>query len=179
MNLEVLIRREWIDIKVKGIAAKINEEFKNKDLIIICVLKGSFLFVSDLIRNIKNINCYIDFIQISSYGSNTESSGIIKLEKDIGIDIKNQNVLIIDDILDTGSSLSFLVDLFGNRDPKTLKTCVLLDKPERRKFNIKADYVGFEIENKFVVGYGLDYNEKLRELPDIWAVKENIWKRME
>jgi hypoxanthine phosphoribosyltransferase len=169
---EPLFNAKKINSKVVSIACKIDKDFYLEDLVVVCVLKGAFLFTSDLIRYISFAECIVDFVKISSYGSGTKSSGNITLTKDLEIDIKGKNVLIVDDILDTGASLSFLVDLLGKREPKTIRTCVLLDKPERRKYYIEADYVGFEIENKFVIGYGLDYNEKYRELPGIYTLDE-------
>ena len=167
-----MITTQMIRNKVSSISSMIEKDFYLEDLVIICVLKGAIHFVSDLIRYINHVECVLDFVKISSYGSGTESSGVVGLSKDIEIDIKGKNVLIVDDILDTGTSLSFLINLFKNREPKTLRTCVLLDKPERRIHKIKADYVGFEIENKFVIGYGLDYNEKYRNLPGIYNLEE-------
>ena len=169
---DILFDRKIISNRIANIAYRIDKDFNGGDLIVVCVLKGSFLFTSDLIRSISKEECIIDFVKVSSYGSGTESSGEIKLTKDIEVDIKDKNVLVVDDILDTGLSLFYLTNLLIVRNPKVLKTCVLLDKPSRRKYDIKADYVGFEIEDKFVVGYGLDYNEKYRELPDIYVVKE-------
>ena len=169
---DILFDRKIISNRIANIAYRIDKDFNGGDLIVVCVLKGSFLFTSDLIRSISKEECIIDFVKVSSYGSGTESSGEIKLTKDIEVDIKDKNVLVVDDILDTGLSLFYLTNLLIVKNPKVLKTCVLLDKPSRRKYDIKADYVGFEIEDKFVVGYGLDYNEKYRELPDIYVVKE-------
>jgi hypoxanthine phosphoribosyltransferase len=169
---EPMFNAKKINNRVTSISSKIDKDFYLEDMVIVCVLKGAFIFTSDLIRYINRVECSIDFVKISSYGSGTESSGNIILTKDMEIGIKDKNVLIVDDILDTGASLSYLVDLLGSREPKTLRTCVLLDKPERRKYNIQADYVGFEIENKFVIGYGLDYNEKYREFPGIYTLEE-------
>lgn len=172
MKTELLFNSYVISNRVSSIADQITIDFYKTELIIICVLKGAIHFTSDLVRRINSVDCILDFIRISSYGSETSSSGKINLIKDLENDIKGKNVLIVDDILDTGLSLNYLVKHLKERDPKDIKTCVLLDKPDRRKYNIKADYVGFEIDNEFVIGYGLDYKEKLRELPDIYLVKE-------
>jgi len=169
---EPLFNAKKINNRVVSLSCKIEKDFYLEDLVVVCVLKGAFIFAADLIRYIGFCECILDFVKISSYGSGTESSGNIILTKDLEIGIRDKNVLIVDDILDTGASLSYLVNLLGSRDPKTLRTCVLLDKPERRKHKIQADYVGFEIENQFVIGYGLDYNEKYRELPGIYTLKE-------
>jgi hypoxanthine phosphoribosyltransferase len=172
MKTELLFNKEIISNRIANISFRINKDYHLQELIIICVLKGAIHFTSDLMRKIDSVDCSLDFIRISSYGGETSSSGKINLIKDLENDIKGKNVLIVDDILDTGLSLNYLVKHLKERDPKDIKTCVLLDKPDRRKYNIKADYVGFEIDNEFVIGYGLDYKEKLRELPDIYIVKE-------
>jgi hypoxanthine phosphoribosyltransferase len=167
-----IIKEEEIRQKVKEIARKINEDYKNCDeIILIGVLKGAFVFLADLMREIK-IPSKIDFIKVSSYGQSTESSGIVRIELDTSIDITNKDVIIVEDILDTGLTLKYIKELFLSRNPKSLKLAVLLDKVERRKVDIKADYVGFVVPDKFLVGYGLDFSEKFRYLPYVRELSE-------
>ncbi|MEO0143654.1 MAG: hypoxanthine phosphoribosyltransferase [candidate division WOR-3 bacterium] len=160
-----IISEQEIKEKVKEIAQRISEDYKDsKELVLIGVLKGAFIFLADLVRELK-VNCEIDFIKVSSYGKSTESSGIVRIELDTSIDIANKDVIIVEDILDTGLTLKYIKELFLARNPKSLKIAVLLDKIERRKVDIKADYVGFVVPDKFLVGYGLDFAEKFRYLP--------------
>ena len=171
MDKKLLIPKEMIQKKVKELAEHIDRDFKDEEITIICVLKGAFIFTSDLVRLIKNLKCNIEFLKISSYGSNTVSSGIVTLPKYTHIkNIANKNVIIVEDILDTGLTLKTLVEFLKKMNPKSLKTCVLLNKKERRKVEFEADYVGFEIEDKFVIGYGLDYDERFRQLPEIYYI---------
>jgi len=172
MRAEILFSREVIEKRIKQLAEKIEYDFNDEELLIICVLKGSFIFTSDLVRFIKKPKCEIDFIRASSYGSETISSGIVKLPKYVDINATNKNVIIVEDILDTGLTLKQITEFISKMKPKTLKTCVLLDKKIKRKVDFTADYVGFEIEDNFVIGYGLDYNEEFRNLPEIYYVKE-------
>jgi len=156
-----IIKEEEIREKVKEIARKINEDYKNCDeIILIGVLKGAFVFLADLMREIK-IPSKIDFIKVSSYGQSTESSGIVRIELDTSIDITNKDVIIVEDILDTGLTLKYIKELFLSRNPKSLKLAVLLDKVERRKVDIKADYVGFIVPDKFLVGMDLTFRKNL------------------
>ncbi len=163
---EILFSEEQIKTHVKKMGNVLTKEYKDKNPLLICPLKGSILFFSDLIREIK-IPCDIDFMSVSSYNSNTESSGEVKIKKDLDADIKGRHVLIIEDIIDTGITLYYLTKLLGSRNPASLKICTLLDKPSRRIANIKSDYNCFEIPDKFVVGYGMDLAEKYRNLPYI------------
>ena len=167
--LEILIPSSKIEEKVKQLGKKISEDFNGEEILAICILKGSFMFFADLVRNI-NTNVKIDFMQVSSYHTSMESSGEVIFIKDVSTDINNKNVLIIDDIIDTGRTLKALVEALSQRNPKSLKTCVLLDKKERREVDFNADYVGFEIPDKFVVGYGLDWAEEGRNFKDIYCV---------
>jgi len=168
----VMISEEEIKSKVYEIAKKIEEDYKNEeDLLVVGILKGANIFVADLIRNI-NLDVNMDFMSVSSYGNGTESSGTVKIIKDLDVDIENKNVLIVEDIIDSGLTLSNLVAALKTRNPKSLKLCTLLDKPQRRTADIPVDYVGFVIEDKFIVGYGIDYAEKYRNLPYIGVVED-------
>ena len=167
--IDVMISEEEIANKVKELAKKIENDYKGEQLLVVGILKGASVFVSDLIRNI-NLDVNIDFMSVSSYGNGTETSGTVRILKDLDVDISGKNVLIVEDIIDTGLTLSNLVKELQIRNPKSLKLCTLLDKPERRISNIHVDYVGFVIEDKFIVGYGIDWAEKYRNLPYIGSV---------
>ena len=168
----ILFTQEEIKNKVKEIAAKLNEDYKGEEVIFVCVLKGSLPFYADLVREV-DFPVTFDMVCVSSYGSSAESSGTLKIKLDSGVPFEGKNVLIIEDILDTGNTLSNLLKHFSNRKPKSIKLCCLLDKPSRRLRNIEADYKGFEIPDEFVVGYGLDYDQKYRNLPYIGIVEFN------
>lgn len=168
-TIDVMISEKEIADKVKAIAKQIEKDYKGEELLVVGILKGASVFVSDLIRNI-NLDVNIDFMSVSSYGNGTESSGTVRILKDLDVDIANKNVLIVEDIIDSGLTLSNLVKELGIRNPKSLKLCTLLDKPERRTVNIPVDYVGFVIEDKFIVGYGIDWAERYRNLPYIGSV---------
>lgn len=167
----VLISEEEIAKKVQEIGEQITRDYHGQELIVVCVLKGSFIFCGDLIRHIK-VPCTIDFISCSSYGKGTESSGTVKLDKDLREDIAGKNVLLVEDIVDSGLTLSYLTQLFQERNPRSLKVTTLLFKPEKLKCDVKVDYHAFNIGDQFVVGYGLDYAEKFRELPYIGHINE-------
>ncbi len=168
---KVLIPENQIKEKVKQLGQKISQDFKDKELLVVGILKGSFIFMADLVRQIEG-KVYVDFMQVSSYHTEMESSGEVIFVKDITADIRNKNVLIVDDIIDTGRTLKALVEALSQRKPALLKTCVLLDKKERREVDFDADYVGFVIPDRFVVGYGLDWAEEGRTLKDIYAVED-------
>ncbi len=171
-RLSLLIDEGKIKERVKELAKEIEETFKDADEIIaIGLLKGAFIFTADLIRNISK-PVIVDFLWVSSYGQSMESSGTIRILKDIEVDIKDRYVLLIDDILDTGLTLKEIYEFLLKKRPKELKTCVFLDKKGRRKVEFSADFVGFEVPNKFLVGYGLDWGELGRNLPGIYAVEE-------
>lgn len=165
----VLFSEAQIAKRVKELGVEISKRYAGKDLVVIGVLKGSFMFVSDLVREIKR-PMELDFLAASSYAGQN-SSGMVRLHYDIRKSIKNRDVILVDDILDTGFSLNFVRKHLMAKGPKSLSICVLLDKPERRKIFVPARYVGFSVPDKFVVGYGLDYNEKYRELPYIGVLK--------
>lgn len=168
---EVMISEEQLAKKVSELAKQIEKDFQGEELLVVGILKGASVFVADLIRKI-NLDVNIDFMSVSSYGNSTESSGTVKILKDLDVNIEGKNVLIVEDIIDSGLTLSNLVAALETRNPKSLKLCTLLDKPQRRKANIFVDYVGFVIEDKFIVGYGIDYAEKYRNLPYIGIVGE-------
>ena len=174
---EVLLSEEQIQAKVKELAGKISEEYAGKDPVFVGVLKGVVIFFADMVRNIE-IPCQIDFMSISSY-SGTTSTGRTEIRKDVSVDIKGRHVVILEDIYDTGNSLTFTVNHLLNKQPASLKVCTFLDKPERRKpgITLVPDYVGYTIPNEFVVGYGLDFNEHYRDLPYIGILKPVIYEK--
>jgi hypoxanthine phosphoribosyltransferase len=170
-RMKIMITKAEISKRVHELADMISRDYQGKDIVVIGVLKGAFVFMADLIRLLQ-IPCIVDFVRLASYGSKTVSSEQVVITKDTEISIKGCNVLVVEDIVDTGLTLSYLVNRLKERDPETLKVCVFLDKNERRKVAFEADYVGFHIEDRFVVGYGLDYNEMFRFLPDICVIEE-------
>jgi hypoxanthine phosphoribosyltransferase len=171
MEKEVLFSKEVISNRVQELADEIARDYKGRELIVIGVLKGAFVFMADLIRFLQ-IPCLVDFTQLASYGSGSVSSGSIVIKKDISLPIEGRDVLIVEDIVDTGLTLSFLVRTLKERSPRSLKVCVFLDKKMRRQVPFTADYTGFVIDDGFVVGYGLDFSEQARSLPDVYIIKE-------
>ncbi len=171
---KVLINEETLQIKVKELATKLSEDYKGKNPLFICILKGSVFFTTDLLRYLT-IPCHIEFMAVSSYQSGT-TSGEVRLVKDLNIPINNRHVIIIEDIIDSGNTLSYLKRLLEQRNPASIKLCTLLDKPERRKVHLEADYVGFTIPDEFVVGYGLDYAEDYRQIPEICILKREVYE---
>lgn len=169
-NLDILITEEDIKKRARELGEKISIDYKDKEIIAIGILKGAWIFMSDLVRNIK-IPVMCDFIGVSSYGDGTVSNERVKLISDIRIPVNGKDVLLIDDIIDTGFSIKFVKDYIESKNPASIKLCVLLDKQSRRKVDIHADYTGFTIPDRFVVGYGLDYAEKYRNLPYIASLK--------
>ncbi|MEG0856621.1 MAG: hypoxanthine phosphoribosyltransferase [Terrisporobacter sp.] len=167
----VMYSKEQIREKVIELAKEIEKDYAGEELLVVAILKGASVFCADLIREI-NLDVNMDFMCVSSYGNSTTSSGTVKIIKDLDVDIKNKNVLIVEDIIDSGQTLSSLVKALNTRKPKSLRLCTLLDKPQRRASDIKVDYVGFVIEDKFIVGYGIDYAEKYRNLPYIGIVED-------
>ncbi len=170
----VLISEEELKAKVKEIGAKISEDYAGKTPIFVGVLKGCFIFMSDLVRSVS-INCSMDFMAVSSY-SGTKTTGAVKINKDLSEDICGKDVIIVEDILDTGNTLVKLTAELLRRNPASLKLCVMLDKPERRTTPIKADYVGFSIPDAYVVGFGLDYDQGYRQLPYVGVLKPEIYE---
>lgn len=171
----ILYDQSVISAKVKELGARITEDYAGKAPFLIGVLKGCFVFMADLAREI-DLPCDIDFMAVSSYGSGTTTTGAVKITKDLNRDIEGRDVLIIEDILDSGVTLSYLKSYLGNRKPASIKICTLMDKPARRKADIFADYIGFVCPDEFVVGYGLDYDEKYRNLPYIGILKREIYE---
>ena len=174
---EILLSEEQIQSKVKELAAQLSKEYAGKDPVFVGVLKGVVIFFADMVRNI-DIPCEIDFMNIASY-SGTTSTGRTEIRKDVSVDIKGRHVVILEDIFDTGNSLTFTVNHLLNKEPASLKVCTFLDKPDRRKpgVTLKPEYVGYTIPNEFVVGYGLDYNEHYRNLPYIGILKPEIYEK--
>lgn len=169
-GLKVLIRQSEIEKRVQKVARQITKDFKGERVHLVGVLKGACIFLSDLIRQI-DLETSIDFIAVSSYGKNRESTGQVRVLKDLDSSIAGLNVILVEDILDTGLTLSYLLRVFHQRRPKVLRVAALLDKPSRRLKAVKADYIGFTIPNEFVVGYGLDYSERYRNLRDVCVLK--------
>ncbi len=170
----VLISEEELSDIVKGLGEKITDDYKDKDLLLVSILKGSITFMADLMRQI-NIPCNIDFMAVSSYGSGTKSSGVVKIIKDLDSSIEGKDLLIVEDILDSGRTLNYIKEILLARNPKSIKICTLFDKPERREVDLYADYIGSKVPNEFIVGYGLDYNEYYRNLPYIGVLKESVY----
>ena len=169
-NINVHLTEEELDKRIREMAAQISKDFDGEPITLICILKGSVFFTCDLAKRISN-PVELDFMKVSSYGSGTSSSGRVKIEQDLDENIEGKNVLVVEDIIDSGRTLSYLLDILGRRNPKSLKLCTLLDKPDRRVVEVNVDYVGFEIPDEFVVGYGFDYNQKYRDLPYIGYVE--------
>lgn len=172
---EILISEEQLKKKVAELGAKITEDYKGKDLLLVCVLKGAAIFVSDLMRDI-DLPLDIDFMAISSYGSNTKSSGVVRILKDLNASIEGRHVLIVEDIIDSGLTLSYMIENLKSRGPASVEICTILDKPDRRVVDLEIKYTGFKVPDEFVVGYGLDYDEKYRNLPYIAILKEEIYQ---
>lgn len=169
-RIENLIDRKTVENRIKELAKQIEKDYAGEELYCVGLLKGSVVFLSDLVKEI-NTPVVIDFMSVSSYGSETVSSGDVKILKDTDLDLRGKHVLIVEDIIDTGLTLEHVIRYFKeSKGVKTLKTCTLLSKPERRKVNIDIDYVGFDVPDKFVIGYGLDYDQKYRNLPYIAVV---------
>lgn len=172
----IMISKESIERKIKEIASVLDDEYRDKNPVMICILKGCAPFFTDLIRAMK-IPLQIDFMAISSYGAGASTSGQVKMNKDLDKSIEDRHVIIVEDIMDSGYTLSYLRNMLTSRKPASIKICALLDKPSRREVDITPDYKGFEIDNEFVVGYGLDYAEKYRNLPEIGVLKREIYEK--
>ena len=170
-QLKVLVNREQIAEAVSRIAFEITRDYQKRQPLLICVLKGSFIFMADLVRQLK-LDVETDFVQLTSYHSGKESSGKVTLTQDLRKSITGRDVLVIEDIVDTGLTISFLLEHLKKNRPASLKLCALTEKPSRRQVAVSIDYLGFTLPDKFVVGYGLDLNEKYRCLPDIYSVEE-------
>lgn len=171
MKIIQLITKEAIEKRVKELAEQISNDYQNEAPILVGILKGAWVFLADLARNLS-IPAVCDFLTVSSYGKNTETSGVVKIVSDLKYPIENRSVLLVEDIVDTGLTLKYITDYLILRNPKSLKVCSLLDKPERHRIEVKIDYLGFTIPNKFVVGYGIDFNEQFRNLPYLGYIEE-------
>ena len=169
-HIEVMLPEEKVDARIREIGEQISREYAGKSVHLICILKGSVYFTCELAKRIT-VPVTMDFMQCSSYGGDTKSSGIVRIAKDLDENIEGKDVIIIEDIIDSGRTLSHLKKLLSQRNPASLKICTLLDKPERRVVDVDVEYVGFQIEDKFVVGYGLDYDQQYRNLPYIGVVE--------
>ena len=169
---EVLISREQLADKVAELGAKISEDYKGEELFLIGILKGSVPFMADLMRAIT-LDVEMDFMSVSSYGSGTKTSGVVRILKDLDSDIAGKNVLIVEDIIDSGLTLAYLKEYLAKRNPKSIKIVTMLSKPARRKADIEADYTAFVVDDKFIVGYGLDIDQKYRNLPYISWIRED------
>ena len=171
INLKCLISREEIDTAVKRLAAEIRQDYRGKNPLVIGVLKGSFVFLADLVRAFDFAH-EIEFVRLSSYGSGRTTTGQITMIHDLHVSIEGRHVLVVEDIVDTGNSIEFLMNYLSEKNPASLKLCALTDKPSRRQVDVKIDYRGFIVPNLFLVGYGLDFDEKYRNLPDICTLRE-------
>ncbi len=170
---EVLIEAEPLQRRVAELGAEVSADYEGRDLLLIGVLKGAVFFLADLMRHLI-VPCEIDFMAISSYGASTDSSGVVRILKDLDINIEGRHVLIVEDIIDSGLTLSYLVRNLEAREPATLEVCALLTKPERREIDVPVRYTGFEIPNRFVIGYGLDFAERYRNLPYVGVLNDSL-----
>lgn len=169
--LKRLFSKDDIEETVEKLAKAIEQDFEGEKIVFVCLLKGSFMFTSDLVRHVRNPS-RVDFMRVSSYGSGMVSKGEVIITKDLEEDIGGENVVIVEDIIDSGLTLKYVTDMLRERGPKALKICTLLDKKARRKEDVLVDYSGFEVEDDFVVGYGIDYAEQYRNLPEIFVVEK-------
>lgn len=173
---ERLLSEEEIGRRVRELGEEISRDYSGRELVVVGILKGALIFMADLIRHIS-IPVTMDFVAVSSYGKATRSSGAVRILKDLDAPIEGKHVLIVEDIIDTGLTLAYLLENFRARRPRSVKVCTLLDKPGRRLVDVQSDYNGFEIPDKFVVGYGLDYAERYRNLPCIWVLKPEVYNK--
>ncbi|MBE5848193.1 MAG: hypoxanthine phosphoribosyltransferase [Lachnospiraceae bacterium] len=169
-HVRVMLTEEEVDAKIQEIGEKITRDYAGKQVHLVCVLKGGSFFMCELAKRIQ-LPVSLDFMSVSSYGSDTKSSGVVKIVKDLDEPLAGKDVIVIEDIVDSGRTLSYLLQILQSRGPKSLALCTLLDKPDRRVIDVKVDYTGFEIPDEFVVGYGLDYDQRYRNLPYIGVVE--------
>ncbi|MBE5896356.1 MAG: hypoxanthine phosphoribosyltransferase [Lachnospiraceae bacterium] len=169
-KISVMISEDELEAKIAEMGKKISEDYAGEEVYIICILRGASFFACELAKRIT-VPVIIDFMTTSSYGSGTVSSGVVTIKSDVEIPVEGKNVLIVEDIIDSGNTLHYLLDVFKDRNAKSVKLCTMLDKPSRREVHVDVDYTGFEIEDKFVVGYGLDYDQRYRNLPYIGVVE--------
>ncbi len=170
---EILIDEETLSARVAELGAEVSADYQGRDLLLIGVLKGAVFFMADLMRHIT-VPCEVDFMAISSYGDSTDSSGIVRILKDLDINIEGRDVLVVEDIIDSGLTLSYLMRNLESREPASLEVCALMTKPDRREIDVPVRYIGFEIPNRFVVGYGLDFGERYRNLPYVAVLSEDL-----
>ena len=170
---EVLIGEEELQARIRSLGAEISADYHGRELLLVGVLKGAVFFMADLMRSIS-VACEIDFMAISSYGAATDSSGVVRILKDLDINIEGRHVLVVEDIIDSGLTLSYLLRNLESREPASLEICALLTKPERREVDVPVRYIGFEIPNRFVIGYGLDFAERYRNLPYVGILREDL-----
>lgn len=163
---EIMITQEQINERAKDIGEQITRDFQGEEIVLIGILRGAVLWMGDIMKNV-DLDMIIDFMAVSSYGASTKSSGVVKIIKDLDSDIEGKNVIIVEDIVDSGTTLNYLKHYLENRNTKSVRICTLLDKPSGRKADIHVDYIGFKVEDKFIVGYGLDFDQKYRNLPYI------------
>ena len=168
-RIRVMLTEEEVDIRIKEIGEQISRDYAGRQVHLVCVLKGGSFFMCELAKRIT-VPVSLDFMSVSSYGGDTKSSGVVRIVKDLDEPLQDKHVLVVEDIVDSGRTLSYLLDMLRDRGPKDVRLCTLLDKPDRRVVDVKVDYTGFEIPDKFVVGYGLDYDQKYRNLPYIGVV---------
>lgn len=173
--LRVLLSEDEIREKVRELGGKITADYKNSNLMLVTVLKGAVVFLADLMRQI-DVPAEIDFMVVSSYGSGVKSSGVVKIVKDLDVPLAGKDILIVEDILDSGLTLSYIKELLESRGPRSIRIATLLDKPSRRKVDLQADYIGFSVPDEFVIGYGLDYDEKYRNLPFVGVLKPSVYE---
>ncbi len=169
-HINVLLPEEEVDARIQAMGEQISRDYQGKQVHLICVLKGGSFFLCELAKRIT-VPVSLDFMSVSSYGGGTESKGVVKIVKDLDESIRDKDVLVVEDIVDSGRTLSYLLEMLRSRGPKSLRLCTLLDKPERRVVDVDVDYTGFQIPDKFVVGYGLDYDQRYRNLPYIGIVE--------
>ena len=170
----VLVSNERIQARLDELAERINQDYAGKELLLVCILKGAVTVFADVLRRVT-IPCQIDCMAISSYGSSTKSSGVVRILKDLDHGIEGKDVLIVEDIVDSGMSMHYLLDTLKTRKPASVRLLTLLDKPDRRRVELQADYIGFTIPDEFVIGYGLDYAEKYRNLPDVCVLSPKVY----
>jgi hypoxanthine phosphoribosyltransferase len=170
---EVLVDRDALAERIAELGEQISEDYEGRDLLLVGVLKGAVFFMADLMRHV-DVPCEVDFMAISSYGAATDSSGVVRILKDLDINIRDRHVLVVEDIIDSGLTLSYLVRNLSAREPASLEICALLTKPARREIEVPVRYVGFEIPNRFVIGYGLDFAERYRNLPYVGVLNERL-----
>jgi hypoxanthine phosphoribosyltransferase len=168
---EILVQRDELEHRVRELAEEVSRDYADRELLLVGVLKGAVFFLSDLMRHLE-VDCEVDFMAVSSYGSSTDSSGVVRILKDLDVSIEGRHVLIVEDIVDSGLTLSYLMRTLSARNPASLEVCALLTKPERRKVDLPIRYVGFEIPNRFAIGYGLDHAERFRNLPFVAVLEE-------